>query len=206
MLTFIMYAYILNIINTIFAYNMYEYFISKNLKINKENIKINNFSFNKIESNNKYNDTSKLILINDFIDIISEIKILLSCFDLIYINMKHIPVYKLGLYYGISNKEDDGLIFAPSSYGITTNKSNLLLNIINSNINNTKDNLAKFGFPNINYSNNIKYSHNKKTIFIHNISGKETDSIVLSNINSSNAVDIIQKTLFIILNCRINNV
>lgn len=207
-LTFLIYIYILLIINAILKYDLYSYFILKNLKthINSTN---NIFIYQNISGFNHQSHIAKTKLINDFLETIKEIKILLSCFDLIYLNLKYIPVYKPGLYYGISNRSI-GLLLMPSSLGLKSNSSNLfniIFDITNNNkIESSNLKLLEFGLPNIKYSYNIQYSNIEKIIFIKNLNNKTTDTIKLSDINSSNSINIIQKVLFIILNCKVNMV
>lgn len=205
-LIFLIYIYILLIINVILKYDLYSYFILKNLKIHLNTIN-NMLTYQKISGFNNQSHIAKIKLINDFLETIKEIKILLSCFDLIYLNLKYIPVYKSGLYYGISNRSN-GLFFIPSSSGLKANSSNLFNIIFGMTHNNKMDysnlKLLEFGLPNIQYSCNIQYSNIEKIIFIKNLKNKTTDTIKLSDINSNNSIDIIQKILFIILNCKIN--
>lgn len=200
-LLILIYMYILSIINTILKYDLYTHFINNSFNINTKKLK--DISYNEIYGFSDENYTCKLILINDFLNSISEIKILLSCFDIVHLNLKYIPVYKQGLYYGVSNISK-GSILIPSSSGLVTDQS-IFFKIISNNYSTpNKDNKLDFGFSDIKYSNNISYSSKSKTIYIKNIQGIETYKIQLSCLNRNNAIDIIQRTLFIILNCIIN--
>lgn len=196
-LVILMYMYILSIINTILKHDLYTYFINRSFNSNSAK---QTFSYNEISGYSNKNYSCKLLLINDFLNLIEEIKILLSCFDILYINLKYIPVYKQGLYYGVSSTYK-GSVFIPSNSGLGIEKSNLF-KIFNEDYEMLNKNIKlNFGFPEIKYSNNVSYSPKTKTIRIKNMQGIETDKIVLSNLNRYEAVDIIQKTIFIILNC-----
>lgn len=190
-----LYLCFISLMNVIIKTDLYTYLLMKNLDINLKQIDSIKLTSNRISGHKNKFIKSKYILINDFMEAIKEIKILLSCFNIRYLNLKYIPIYKPGLYYGISNTEN-GILVKPSNIGLST---------ISFKDSDAKENARtlNLGFPEIAYSSYVKYSLSKKVIQICNLQDKDIQNISLVDIKDYNSVDVIQKVLFVILNCQV---